>query len=97
MISSEKILNPFDFSVVFIPGEIVAHFKFTVLLMPNGPHRITGLPFEPELYQSDLSITDPTLKSVLNSSANPKAGKKKKKKSETAADVPVPMEVETVA
>jgi len=43
-------------------GEFVAHFKFTVLLMPNGPHRITGLPFEPELYQSDYAISDPELK-----------------------------------
>lgn len=43
-------------------GEYVAHFKFTVLLMPNGPHRITGLPFEPELYQSQHAIRDPVLK-----------------------------------
>jgi hypothetical protein len=40
----------------------VAHFKFTVLLMPNGPHKITGLPFEPELYQSEHGISDPELK-----------------------------------
>jgi hypothetical protein len=44
----------------------VAHFKFTVLLMPNGPHKITGLPFEPELYQSEHAISDPELK-VCNS------------------------------
>jgi hypothetical protein len=43
-------------------GELVAHFKFTVLLMPNGPHKITGLPFEPELYQSEHTISDPELK-----------------------------------
>lgn len=49
----------------FFVGEIVAHFKFTVLLMPNGPHRITGLPFEPELYQSEYSISDPQLKVIL--------------------------------
>lgn len=40
----------------------MAHFKFTVLLMPNGPHRITGLQFEPELYHSQYSISDPQLK-----------------------------------
>jgi hypothetical protein len=47
---------------IVFSGEFVAHFKFTVLLMPNGPHKITGLPFEPELYQSEHSISDPELK-----------------------------------
>lgn len=68
--------------------------------MPNGPHKITGLPIEPELYESEHSVTDPELKTLLNSSANPKAAKKKKKKSEsgTAEGVlPVPMEVEIPA
>ena len=26
--------------------------------MPNGPHRITGLPFEEELYSSEHSVKD---------------------------------------
>lgn len=39
----------------------MAHFKFTVLLMPNGPHRITGLPFDLGLYKTDLEINDPEL------------------------------------
>ena len=39
-------------------GESVAQFKFTVLLMPNGPHKITGLPFEADLYKTDKSIED---------------------------------------
>jgi hypothetical protein len=26
--------------------------------MPNGPHRITGLPFEEELYKSEHSVED---------------------------------------
>lgn len=63
--------------------------------MPNGPHKITGLPFEQELYNSQYSVTDPELKSLLNSSANPKAAKKKKKKSE--GSVEQPMEVEAAA
>merc|ERR1712083_369683 len=34
-------------------GEIVAQFKFTVLMMPSGPLRITGGPaFDPEMYKS---------------------------------------------
>ena len=48
-----EILKSFFFS-----GEHVAQFKFTVLLMPNGPHRITGLPFEEELYSSEHSVKD---------------------------------------
>lgn len=30
--------------------------------MPNGPHRITGLPFEADIYESELAISDPELK-----------------------------------
>lgn len=63
--------------------------------MPNGPHKITGLSFEPELYQSEHSVTDQEIKSLLNTSANPRAGKKKKKKSESVAEQP--MEVEAAA
>ncbi|CAH1106115.1 unnamed protein product [Psylliodes chrysocephalus] len=90
-----KLIEPFQ--VLYEkPGELVAHFKFTVLLMPNGPHKITGLPVETDLYQSEYSVTDPELKSILNSSANPKAAKKKKKKSESSSE-PQPMEVEAAA
>lgn len=63
--------------------------------MPSGPHKITGILFEPELYNSDYSITDPELKQLLNSSANPKSAKKKKKKSDGAVEQP--MEVEAAA
>ena len=48
-----------DFMIfLFFTGEHVAQFKFTVLLMPNGPHRITGLPFEEELFSSEHSVKD---------------------------------------
>ncbi|CAH1119301.1 unnamed protein product [Phaedon cochleariae] len=90
-----KLIEPFQ--VLYEkPGEFVAHFKFTVLLMPNGPHKITGLPFDADLYQSEYSVTSPELKSILNSSANPKAAKKKKKTSESASEAQ-PMEVEAAA
>ena len=46
-------------------GEHVAQFKFTVLLMPNGPHKITGLPFEEELFSSEHSVKDADIQ-VLN-------------------------------
>ncbi|KAF5274436.1 hypothetical protein FQR65_LT04352 [Abscondita terminalis] len=79
---SHKLIEPFQ--VLYEkPGEHVAQFKFTALLMPNGTHQITGLPFEANMYQSECSIDDADLKTLLTSSANPRAGKKKKKKSET--------------
>lgn len=43
-------------------GEYVAQFKFTVLLMPNGPMRITGLPFEADLYESEHSVQSEDIK-----------------------------------
>ncbi|KAL5011027.1 hypothetical protein ScPMuIL_013332 [Solemya velum] len=61
-------------------GEYVAQFKFTVILMPNGPLMITGLPFEAEHYNSEHKIVDEELKNLLATSASRKAAKKKKKK-----------------
>ncbi|KAB0802434.1 hypothetical protein PPYR_04620 [Photinus pyralis] len=87
---SHKLIEPFQ--VLYEKaGEYVAHFKFTALLMPNGTHQITGLPFDASMYQSEHSVDDPEMKALLTSSANPKAGKKKKKKSENenAMDVDV--------
>lgn len=40
----------------------MAQFKFTVMLMANGPLRITNGPFEPELYKSEHDVQDPELK-----------------------------------
>jgi curved DNA binding protein len=65
-------------------GEFVAQFKFTVLLMPNGPMRITGLTFDDSVYQSEFSVDDDELKSILALSASRRAAKKKKKKAEKA-------------
>lgn len=65
-------------------GEFVAEFKFTVLLMPNNTMKITGLPLDLELYQSENSITDEAIKNLLSLSLVTK--KKKKKKSKKAGD-----------
>lgn len=46
----------------FSPGEFVAQFKFTVLLMANGPLRITNSLFDPDLYKSEHEVEDPELK-----------------------------------
>jgi len=61
-------------------GEYVAQFKFTVLLMPNGPLRITHGSWDPEFIQSEHSIKDEELKTILTSQVSKKTQKKKKKK-----------------
>jgi curved DNA binding protein len=71
-----KLIEPY--TVLYEkPHEIVAQFKFTVLLMPSGSHKITGLPFQSELYESEHKIEDEEIKKILASGVNP--GKKKKK------------------
>jgi len=66
-------------------NEFVAQFKFTVLLMPNGPMKITGLPFESEFYETEHSIQDEEIKTLLATSASHKKAKKKKKIAEKKA------------
>ncbi|XP_045597910.1 proliferation-associated protein 2G4 [Procambarus clarkii] len=66
-------------------GEFVAQFKFTVLLMPGGQHKITGLQLDTDMLESDYKIEDPELKQVISASISNKAAKKKKKKAEKEA------------
>lgn len=66
-------------------GEFVAQFKYTLLLMPNGPMRITSGPMDPDAYQSEFSVEDEEVKNLLAQSASRKTAKKKKKKAEKAA------------
>jgi curved DNA binding protein len=61
-------------------GEFVAEFKFTVLLMPNGQMKITGLPIDLDLYESEYKIMDSDIKQLLTSSTQKKKKNKKKKK-----------------
>jgi len=80
---THKLIEPFQ--VLFDKeGACVAQFKFTVLLMPNGPHKITGLPFDDAICKSEKSIQDAEILKLLKTSANPKAAKKKKKAAEKA-------------
>lgn len=60
---NHRLIEPFQ--VLYEkPTEHVAQFKFTVLLMPNGPHKITGLPFEMDAFQTDCVVDDPELKVI---------------------------------
>lgn len=61
-------------------GEFVAEFKFTLLLMPSGQMKITGLPIDLDLYESEFKIADSDIKQLLTSSTQKKNKKKKKKK-----------------
>jgi len=81
---SKRLIEPFQ--VLFEKeGTYVAQYKFTVLLMPNGPHKITGLPFDESLVKTEKSLKDEEIIKLLKTSASAKAAKKKKKAAEKAA------------
>merc|ERR1712241_933118 len=80
---THKLIEPFQ--VLFDKeGSHVAQFKFTVLLMPNGPMKITGLPFDEALIKSEKKVEDGEILTLLKQSTNPRANKKKKKAAEKA-------------
>lgn len=60
-------------------GDHVAHFKFTVLILPSGPTRITGLKlFEADTVNSDKMISD-EINAIMSLSSKKKKKKSKKK------------------
>ncbi|KAH8742029.1 proliferation-associated protein 2G4 metalloprotease [Cryptosporidium ryanae] len=60
-------------------GEFVAGFKCTILLLPNGNKRITGVPFTQEKdCETSHSIVDEELKNLLSTSLSSKKKKKHK-------------------
>jgi len=72
-------------------GEFVAEFKFTLLLMPNGQLKITGIPLDLDMFDSEFKITDPDLKQLLTTSPVKKNAPKKKKKNKKSSQQPVVM------
>merc|ERR1711862_153255 len=68
--------------------EFVAQFKFTVLLLPGGSKKVTGLALGDMEKQvvSSCSVQDEDIKKLLASSANPKKQKKKKDDKEEKKD-----------
>ncbi|XP_054712156.1 proliferation-associated protein 2G4-like [Uloborus diversus] len=80
---NHKLVEPF--TVLYEKeAEYVAQFKFTVLLMPSGSHKITSGPIDLDLYETTMEVGDDSLKSLLNRSVAPKSQKKKKKRAEKA-------------
>uniref|UniRef100_A0A1D1Y722 ERBB-3 BINDING PROTEIN 1 n=1 Tax=Anthurium amnicola TaxID=1678845 RepID=A0A1D1Y722_9ARAE len=69
------------------PGDLVAHIKFTVLLMPNGSDRITSHPLQ-ELRPNRNVDNDPEIKAwlALGTKTKKKGGGKKKKGKVDAKD-----------
>jgi len=72
------------------PGEYVAQFQFTALLLPTQTDKITSYPRLP-FVKSQYSIEDPKIKAVLamgtkRKSNNKKQKKKKKKPTEAAVE-----------
>lgn len=68
----------FFFYLVFL-GEIVAQFKFTVLLMPSGINLVTGLPFDMNQYESEHNILNAEMKELVLSEIPNKSAKHKAK------------------
>jgi curved DNA binding protein len=61
-------------------GQFVAQFKFTVLLLPGGTKKITGMPLGELEKQvvTEKRVQDEELRKLLAASANPKKQKKKR-------------------
>ncbi|CAL8275300.1 unnamed protein product [Boreogadus saida] len=94
--SKHELVQPFNV-LHEKEGEFVAQFKFTVLLMANGPLRITNSLYDPDLYKSEHEVEDPELKALLLSSASRKAQKKKKKKASKTVESATGQAMETEA
>ncbi|CAK9091808.1 ERBB-3 BINDING PROTEIN 1 (StEBP1) [Durusdinium trenchii] len=68
-------------------GDLVAHFKFTVLLLPTGTVKITGLPVNVAEFATDKEPCA-EIKEILSRSSKKKKRKKKNKKAGEAAAAP---------
>lgn len=60
--------------------EFVAQFKFTVLLLPGGTKKVTGMELKKDQFVTACEVKDEGLKQLLATSANPKKKKKNAKK-----------------
>jgi len=60
------------------PGNYVCQFKYTVLVLPNGLLKITGLDFEGDLYDTEYTIEDKEISTLLTQSISKKANRRRK-------------------
>ncbi|KAI6206926.1 Peptidase-M24 domain-containing protein [Aphelenchoides besseyi] len=78
--TNHGLITPYNV-MVEKDSDIVAHFKATALVLPNGIFKTAGLPFESDVYQTDLKVEDAFLSNLLKEQLKPK---KKKKPAATA-------------
>jgi len=67
-------------------GELVAHVKFTALLLPTGTVKITGIPFDRSKLKTTIVVKDEGLLKALSTSSASAAKKKKKKNKKKKTD-----------
>jgi hypothetical protein len=67
-------------------GESVAHFKCTVLIMPNGALKITGSSLAEDAFTSEYKVTNEADVALLKTNPFKKKKKNKKKKKKPAAE-----------
>eukprot|EP00730_Choanoeca_flexa_P016989 TRINITY_DN8121_c0_g1_i4.p1 TRINITY_DN8121_c0_g1~~TRINITY_DN8121_c0_g1_i4.p1 ORF type:complete len:419 (+),score=134.90 TRINITY_DN8121_c0_g1_i4:73-1257(+) len=81
-----QIVQPFEMMQTN-KGDYVAQFRFTVLLMPKGNLKITGLDLDEACYKTDKTVADEALVKLLSQPLSAKSSKKKnKKKKKTNGD-----------
>lgn len=92
---NHKLIEPFPV-LHEKDGELVAQFKFTVLLMPTRSHMITGLTnTDMSAYKTDLKIEDPSILKLLQESNPTTIKKKNKNKSKAKKTSEAPKEGES--
>ena len=64
---------------------LAVHYKFTVLLVPNGTDRITGNVIDKAAYPSEKKCEDEKILEVMKFAAMKKKSKKAKKAKKTEA------------
>ena len=60
--------------------DIVAHMKYTVLVLPNGALRISGLPIDTSRFEAGHDLQDEEIQKLLDTPITTTSSKKKKKK-----------------
>jgi len=67
------------------PEDIVCHVKFTLLLLPGGNSKITGLELSESIYSSDRELPE-DIRAILATELNAKKKKRIKKKTAAAGE-----------
>ena len=69
-------------------NHIAVHYKFTVLLVPNGTDRISGEVIDKAAYPTDKKVEDETILKILKETPLKKKSRKNKKAKKTEGEEP---------